>query len=401
MLDSAVNVESADALAAVTPLLMYYLRSSHPAAAAHTPPVSADLALAWRSLQTQTGRLPTSGFEWCDAAARTLHASTDLSVISVTNGDRLDAVAPLATCTINSVPHLTFLSQNTVYEPMDLLYRDEQSLDLLLARLLRIGRPIYLHRLDAGSAILRRLRTVRLPLNLHRVTTHPGCPVIHLDGRWQTPENCLSSRRRQDLRRAQRKAAQFGRPRTEILAPTPAQLPSLLDTAWRIEALNWKGQAGSALQHDPIRGPFFRQLAHVAAEHGKLRLAFLYLGQTPAAMQLAIESNNSFWLLKIGYDRQFAACSPGQLLMRDSIAYAASRHLSTYEFLGSIAPWTEAWTQTHRDCVTLQVYPASVCGALSLSRKVATAVWNRIARRPRTVSVSTAAYSDTEAGSVR
>ena len=73
-------------------------------------------------------------------------------------------------------------------------------------------------------------------------------------------------------------------------------------------------------------------------------------------MQMAVEDGGGLWLLKIGYDRAYGRCSPGMLLMRETIRYAAEAGLGRYEFLGCSATWTRVWTrQGARVCVGVGV----------------------------------------------
>ena len=208
----------------------------------------------------------------------------------------------------------------------------------------------------------------------------PGCPRIPLDQSWLEPERHLNAGRRSDLRRARRIAESFGPVCYEILSPTPAELPSLLEEALRVEAASWKGQDQSALMHDPVRGPFYRHYAALAGEQGILRLCFLRLGEQIAAMQFAVEYGNALWLLKIGYDEKFARCSPGSLLMVETIRYAAKRGLRSYEFLGTAAPWTRVWTTLERPCVSVWAYPAKLRGVSALAIDAATAAKRRLSR---------------------
>src|SRR5207247_3695751 len=131
-----------------------------------------------------------------------------------------------------------------------------------------------------------------------------GTPTIALDG--QEPESRLSSRRRSDLRRARRHAEAMGEVTSEVLAPSPQEVPALLAEAIAIEARSWKARAGTALASDPVRRGFFERYALAAAADGTLRLAFLRIGGQGAAMQIAVECGRRFWLLKIGYDERFA-----------------------------------------------------------------------------------------------
>ena len=83
-------------------------------------------------------------------------------------------------------------------------------------------------------------------------------------------------------------------------------------------------------------------------------------------MQIATEEAGRWWLLKIGFDPAWADCSPGTLLLSETVRYAARQRLKTYEFLGTVEPWTQIWTQNERRCVSVRVYPQSIRGAMSL-----------------------------------
>ena len=105
----------------------------------------------------------------------------------------------------------------------------------------------------------------------------------------------------------------------------------------KIEARSWKGAAGTALIHDPVRTAFYRHYAQAACRRGTLRLCWLRFGATTVAVQFAIEEGRRFWLLKIGYDEEFARCSPGNLLVCETLRYAVrpARAWSPYEFSGA------------------------------------------------------------------
>ena len=140
----------------------------------------------------------------------------------------------------------------------------------------------------------------------------------------------------------------------------------MLAQAYEVESRSWKGSGGTALRHDKLLGPFYRTLSQAAAQEGLLRLCFMHIDSRPVAMQLALQIDRRFWLLKIGFDAAFARCSPGQLLMLHTIGHAATQGLDSYEMLGSAAPWTVSWTQTLRPFVRVRTYPTSWAGAQAL-----------------------------------
>ena len=59
----------------------------------------------------------------------------------------------------------------------------------------------------------------------------------------------------------------------------------------------------------------------------------------------------------MGYDEEFKRSSPGTLLMLETVRYAATQGLRSYELLGTAEAWTRVWTETERECVALRAYP--------------------------------------------
>jgi CelD/BcsL family acetyltransferase involved in cellulose biosynthesis len=140
-----------------------------------------------------------------------------------------------------------------------------------------------------------------------------------------------------------------------------------MDRALRVEAAGWKGRERTALVHDSTRQAFFRRYAAAASSKGILRVCLLQIGDHVAAMQVAVETGGRFWLLKMGYDERFARCSPGSLLLLETIRHAALRELRSYEFLGNAESWTRTWTREVRPCVHLETYPFKARGVGGLA----------------------------------
>jgi hypothetical protein len=251
---------------------------------------------------------------------------------------------------------------------MDVAHSDPAALDELVARVRATGRVLHLGRLPAGSPVVE---AVHRAYGSRLVRLAPACatPFLDLDG--GDPEQALSSRRRSDLRRARRRAEKLGPVGAEILCPSPRSVPVLLAAAAAVEERSWKGREGTALASDPARYAFFLRYGRAAARRGLLRIAFLTIGGRRVAMQIAVERGGRYWLLKVGFDESFAAGSPGQLLMLETLRWAADRGLRSYELLGTAEPWTAAWTKETRPHVTLRAYPPSRRALPVLARDVA------------------------------
>lgn len=327
------------------------------------------LAEAWRGL----GRgLPMTQFAWCRAAAESFSTDKSRRMVVVNRRGRMVGAAPLVAERMGGIVHGSLLGVRELHEPMDLVYRDEAALEELVGELLSWGAPLFLERVLAESPTVKAFgRVGRRAVVVKR--PHPGCPHIALDETWGEPEGKLNSGRRSDLRRAMRQAQRRGPVTWEILKPRVEELPRLWETAVGVEAASWKGTCGTALLHDRERCAFFRRYVEAACGEGMLRLCFLRIGEQVAAMQIAVECSKAFWLLKVGYDPAFASCSPGNLLLCETIRHAARSGLESYEFLGSISDWTRMWTQQERACVSLRVYPVGVRGMAALA--VRAGVW--------------------------
>ena len=272
-------------------------------------------------------------------------------------------------------------------EPADLAWRDGDSANVLARTLARQPRPLDLPRLPLGSPTVEALKTAFRGHGWVRVHATHGSPCIVLNEGWTQPLRQFNPGRQSDLRRAHRRAEQTGTVHFEIHAPTAGPLVDrLMDEAFEVESRSWKGSSGTALAVDPLLGPFYRQLAQAAAQAGLLRLCFLRIAGRAAAMQLALEGEGRFWLMKIGYDAAYARCSPGQLLMLHTIGHAAGQGLASYEMLGNAATWTAEWTRTLRPFVRVRTYPVSWHGARALcadASRAAQARW-RTWLAPRT-----------------
>ncbi len=322
------------------------------------------LERGWDRLARETS--PVYHYAWTEAFAETFWEIG--SVVVVTVGDEHDPRALAALVRPHSSSgSLEALGVRQLFEPMDVLYEDQDALEALALALWRRGDALHLPRIPAESPFPAALAAVCRARGLVRVARTDGYPVLELDEAWKEPERMLNAGRRSDFRRIRRRAERTGPVTLEFGAPSPDELPPLLDEAWAIEAAGWKGERGSALACDALRGNFFRRFASAASRKGMLRLAFMRIGGRAVAMQLMAESAGRLWLFKIGYDEIYAPCSPGQQLMLYVIGEAARRGLRTIEFLGEEEPWTRFWTRAARPCVAVRAYPWTANGVVTLA----------------------------------
>lgn len=309
------------------------------------------------------GSLPMQSRAWLQARLDLVPDPARQRLVAVGNGGRPRALAVL-------VEDGDWLREPfLMYEPSDLVWSDAEALDELAGELARQGRPLHLERLPAASPTLAALRRAYAGRGLVRSEGAMPTPYIDLPAGLTEADALFNAGRRSDFRRLERRAAAYGAVSYDIHAPRNGEeLAPLLAAAFAIEGNSWKGEAGTALATDPFQGNFFVAFTRAAAAEGWLRLAFLRLDGRPVAMQIAGHWQDRFWLFKISHDRAFAACSPGQLLLRHTLGHALTAGLRSYEFLGLMAPWTGLWTRQLRHYVQVRALPPSLASVRAAAR---------------------------------
>jgi CelD/BcsL family acetyltransferase involved in cellulose biosynthesis len=347
---------------------MYKTATAAPEAPA-TDGATQDLAglsgAGWRQLALASAAFPTQDLPWSEAGLETFGGEP--AIVATGAAEAPDAIAALVDRDGWRQP----IGGGPTGEPTDLLASSPDALAALAEQVARDRRPLLLPRIPATSPTIAALRSAFGPRALVRVSEGSGHPAIELNEDWAEPGGGLSSSRRQALRRSRRRAEKLGEIAVSLLAPAPDEVDALLDRAFAIEARSWKGAEGTALVHSPDLARFVRRYAAATAALGTLRVQLLEIGDDPVAMQIGVEWRNRLWLLKIGYDEAFAAVSPGQILLAESVADAARRGHDRYELLGTAAPWTDVWTKDVAPTVCVAVYPASRRGAVRLGAAAA------------------------------
>lgn len=346
------------------------------------PDALSALAPAWDAT-AGTEALPMQRYAWIRACADTPVAGGRAHVLYVGDVHAPDAIGPLV---VRPSPwggrRLELLGMRALGEPTDLVGGGENgALGHLAETVAQLRIPLTLHRIRAESGAVRAIQGAFRGRGVVRLRPDIGWPGITLEAGSPEPEARLNGGRRSDLRRARRLAERTGPVTCSIESPAEGEhLDRLLDEAMRVEAAGWKSHAGSALLKDQALASFYRRYAAAASREGALRLCFLRIGGKTAAMQFAVELGERFWLLKIGYDEAFARCSPGTLLILETLRYAAARGLKSYEFLGTPQPWIGMWTKEIRPCVSVRAYPARGGGMVALAADLVHSGWLRLAK---------------------
>ena len=336
------------------------------------------LAPEWDALAEPNG-LPVLSHAWVLACAESLYREDELHIITVRAGGVLAGVAPLVARNAAGVARLELIGSSHLFEPSGLLYKTDSTLDVLARAVVSTRRPVVLARIPTDSPISARLQSVARGRGVTFVKPGTDTLAVPISSGWNEYLASMSSRQRYDLKRARRRAEESGTVTVRILSPRPEDVAKMFDELVRVESAGWKARNGSSLTQRHQLRHFFLNYTTRASQSGVARFAFLDVNDRPIAAQLMVEYSDRLWILKIGYDEAWSRCSPGWLLIAETMRYAFERNLKSYEFLGSDEPWLHRWDTEDRRFTTVICYPFTLRGLYGFAADTAGRVRTRIA----------------------
>ena len=339
--------------------------------------------------------LPMLTHAWVLSCAEALYGEDQLCVITVREQGVLTGVAPLVARRSAGLTHLEVIGSSFLGEPSDLLYRTDESLAMLVRAIRSVGRPVVLSRIPSQSPVIPRFRSDRGLVLVTPVTGTVGLPISLA---WDEFLTRQPSRRRYDLKRAQRRAEEAGARAVRIHSPRPEEVDGMFAELVRVESMGWKARNGSSLSQRQHMRQFFLRYATLAATSGVLRFSFLDVDAKAVAVQLSVEYADRLWVLKIGYDEAWSRVSPGWQLMTETVRYAFEKKLKSFELLGSDETWLHRWDTEDRELSTLASYPATILGMYGLATDTAARVRDKVGSIIRD---ATAARADARRDSTR
>jgi hypothetical protein len=117
-----------------------------------------------------------------------------------------------------------------------------------------------------------------------------------------------------EFRRLKRRLADLGRLEHHI-ARQPDEIRRSIETFLALEASGWKGRERTAMAVDRYRAAFAREAVHRLAERDLCRIHTLVLNNHALASLVVFMESGVAYTWKTAYDENYAAFSPGTLLM--------------------------------------------------------------------------------------
>jgi CelD/BcsL family acetyltransferase involved in cellulose biosynthesis len=318
----------------------------------------------WDKLVEEAGVThPFLSHEWVRTWWECFGAGKELQILVVKTGAEAVAIVPLMLSRARiygfRVRRLEFLhNDHTPRFDFILARRPEEACRAIWNYLLAQGERwdlLELHQLPAGSPTLEYLPQLALDGGYLVGFRHAEkSPYLRFRGEWGSYAKRLSYNHRANVRKGLNRLTRRGDVQLEVISGGE-RLAGALNDGLRIEAAAWKESAGTAMRSRPDVERFYKMFAERAAT--ALRLIFLTVDRTRIAFVYALCYRNKLYLLKAGYDPEYARYSPYNLLCYLVLREGFEHGLDEYEFLGSDEAWKLDWTQETKPHHGLFVFP--------------------------------------------
>ncbi|HVO30861.1 MAG TPA: GNAT family N-acetyltransferase [bacterium] len=315
------------------------------------------LEAEWSDLERRArSEHPFVGHAWVRTWLETVGAGRGIRMRVIRHGGKCVGIVPLVTGRerLRGVPVGSLKLAGDEHTPrFDLLIDPAVRREALTALVDHLQADeswdvVVLPEIPADSPTLALLPAIAAAAGLGADTWKSGAsPVLPLSGSWESCLETLSTRHRANMRSRWRHLERQGSLAVETVAGGEG-LAAAVSDGLRLEGVAWKREAGTAIECDPERVRFYARLAERAAEAGWLRLFFLVSNGKRIAFFFCLRFANRLYLLKQGYDADFARDSPAILLCRELIERSFRDRLDAVDFLGDAEPWKLEWTEVLR-----------------------------------------------------
>jgi CelD/BcsL family acetyltransferase involved in cellulose biosynthesis len=361
-----------------------------------------DMEPAWNELVDSAGvDHPFLEHMWLRTWWECFGAGSELHILVVKEDHEIIAIAPLILTRVRmlgmTVRRLGFF-YNAHVPRADFIIsrqsarRSEDAYRAIWNHLLSAGGSwdlLQLCQLPGGSRTLDEIKGLASEGGSPTGVWLPGeSPFVALDTSWDQYYANLAAKHRSNLRNRLKRLGQTGPVSVETVIQEEA-LPDALGEGFRLEELAWKGEAGTAISCDANLRKFYETFARRAAAKNWLRLSFLQTGGQRIAFDYSLAYRDQIFLLKHGYDPEFSAYSPSNLLVSMILETAFEKGVAKYDFLGENAPWKTSWTKTSKPNYWLFVFSRSLKGRCLHSLKFRIVPWIKgaLARRKKEAPV--------------
>jgi CelD/BcsL family acetyltransferase involved in cellulose biosynthesis len=279
---------------------------------------------------------------WWDHLGGGEWPSAQLHIAVWRDAGSVQGIAPLFRTGEDGGARLLLIGSVEISDYLDLLAEPERLPEFCSALLDALDalpesqfRTLDLYNLQASSPSVPILEaeTVRRGWTLEREPLQI-CPVIALPGSWDEYLSGLDKKTRHEIRRKFRRAEG-----SEGKLDLKIRGADAMDEFFRLMAFD----RHKADFLTPVMRRQFQAIAEAAEQAGMLELAFLEIGGQSAAAYMTFSYAKRIWVYNSGMDPQFAASSPGWVLLAMLIRRAIDSGHHAFDFMRGDEPYKFQW----------------------------------------------------------
>jgi CelD/BcsL family acetyltransferase involved in cellulose biosynthesis len=307
----------------------------------------AGLRSAWESLEATGADHIFQTYAHADLWHRTVGEPSGARPIVVTlrEGERVVGIFPACRVRQNGVPLLTWLGAPQILDYGDVLF-DGEATDTPIDDF--VGESLRLLARDARGALLyltnvredaRAFEPLRSRLRVLKESIAPFVPIV---GTWDEYLASAERKLRQDLGRRQRRLSEQGRTELRLLDPGDPDVAPALQALVAFQ----RARFDTPLNRTHLFDERYLEFRTRQAADPGYRVAALYLDDACIAAGLcAVFRGRLCWLVP-GFDREYAAYSPGLLLIGFVIRSCFENGWDPFDFGWGDEPHKFRWTDS-------------------------------------------------------
>jgi CelD/BcsL family acetyltransferase involved in cellulose biosynthesis len=131
----------------------------------------------------------------------------------------------------------------------------------------------------------------------------------------------------------------------------------LLERSFDVSVRSWKGRAGTAIGSTDEQRSFYRELWRAFAGEGEMEATVLEIEGRDAGCLIALRWNDTIYGMKIDFVEDFAAYSPGRLMVADFLERSAAAGLRRLDMLRQ-SRFTAEFSEDGYDLGRLRLFPS-------------------------------------------
>lgn len=307
---------------------------------------------AWDRLALVAPRpLPMSSAAWIIPYVKyRLHEKERWAVALAFDGSELVGVLPLLICPhrvlgINTVKLRTMFGPHTY--SVELLADSSRELAVVAAILAALGKVdrrwhhLDMRRLSSTSPLFNYLGEQGRSLRQYHEECDSGSFLATV-GDFNAFYKTLSRNTRRALTKAHHKLDQYSDVKCIFLSGDDSTEERFQDFL-KVDAASWRGEAGCALDSDPVVLNFYREAIQRLAKLGWLEWHFMTIEGRAVAAQLAFRMGRRLIIKRISHDESCSSFAPGNILFEHTVRRAfEADDIDEIDCLTDM-PWHDKW----------------------------------------------------------